>query len=251
MNKLRPRREFALSPVALPINEYIPARTRDPQEAARRRAVALPGTHALVLENQAVGSRHALRTFEALRGNPDATREWATLFGAAALGSVYHLVEWNGENVSYRRYDLPELAKKDGSGFNDPEELHSQALTAFEAAAKKAEERAAEERAGNINSEKYVRLARQLAHPAFVLTLLPLQAYAEQADPVVVQQEAYDTISTAWGVALSLSREDAAGELPTLAQLADSDSSFRRFIRDPKFKVSDEVSGAVEAAGVN
>lgn len=242
----RPRREFQLPTWPLPVQEYTPTFTRNEKIRAERKANV--GTRATVLAMQSEGLRIGLRAIDDLRASPRSLEEWALLQSGAMLGSAYHMFQWEGTPLTHRKLQLPELATIEGE-FADPDEYFVRAKNRLADTARITDQVATNERVrGRISKEAYVNLAHQLGTTATHVAVLPVHHFTERDDPVAIQQEVFETVHSAWNGALSMYSRGDVNRLPSISQLADNDSPLRRYIRDPKSGISDEVSGAVERA---
>lgn len=220
MNKL-PYTDFLLPTRHLaegyPDLHYVPVRTRDTDEAERRRALP-SGT--ILLEGQARGARFASRVLE-LTQTPEGQAFAAGRIAASGLNTSWYALA-RGANVMNRRLKLPTTARLEDDWRTDTAGLMAEASAGLQHSVQLGEELVSNHIETRPNKKTTAAFSRTLGNACLELGCVSFGLQFEDLS-------AFDAQALARSAALEIVErvrvtQQGRATYPSLAQLTDPDS---------------------------
>jgi hypothetical protein len=235
----QPYSHFDLPKQHLSGEHYFPARSRDPREIERRRALA-PGT--LLAEQQATGVRMTARMFEAVSESP--VNDFALeLLAASGLNSSWYTFADKQHEVMRRRLYLPRLADDETEERVVTTERVIKVRSGLLATIENADRLTYRAGMNRLTKRGRAEFGRSMGTVSLGLASIQLGNGLLHNDAFIVQDmmrnQALQTLDA------SRRLERFIGVAPSVAQLADPDSPLSVYWRR---HAPDEVYGAYEQA---
>lgn len=236
----RPRRQFHFPAVQTATDlDYVPKPTRDEALAAEYKGKP---SGIVIARLQKVGSAAAARAFTKTveTGDSHDISDMSNLLSIVSFGTAYHVyAQHEGDKVMYRQVPLPNLVDPDSKERMSRGELIAQAQNHLAHTAQVAIEieKLLLNRSDFEKANLY--LGRSFARAGVLLAALKEDLPQLRLEEVEMQHEAWRAAQSTYARTLELSGQ--IGARPTIAQIADDQSPFRRFMNDNPDFVSQTV----------